>query len=232
MPRAEHPEAPRLILASQSPRRAQLLELIGLAFEVEPADVDETYPPGEPPQEHARRLAVEKACVVAQRRPDALVIGSDTVVVVEGELLGKPADAEQALAMLLRLQGREHEVHTGIAVAAPLEGVNPARDAAPAGVLLPIEAPTPGLPGTNVVAGVETVRVKFRAFDEATARAYIATGEPMDKAGAYGIQGYGATIVECIEGDYFAVMGLPIGRMLGLMQQMGWRYNFRGLEPA
>ena len=84
----------------------------------------------------------------------------------------------------------------------------------------------------RIAADVETVRVRFRAFDEATAREYIATGEPMDKAGAYGIQGYGATIVERVEGDYFAVMGLPIGRMIGLMRQLGWRYNFRGLEPA
>ncbi len=194
------------------------MELIGLAFDVEPADVDETYPPGEPPPDHARRLAVDKAQVVAGWRPGALVVGSDTVVVVDGELLGKPVDEAQALSMLMRLQGREHEVHTGIAVAAPALG-------------------RAGLSGdgpaiARIVAGVETVRVKFRAFDEATAREYIATGEPMDKAGAYGIQGYVAAIVECIEGDYFAVMGLPIGRMLGLMRQLGWRYSFRGLEPA
>jgi septum formation protein len=220
MSAAQNP--PRIVLASQSPRRAQLLELIGLAFDVEPADVDETYPGGEPPDEHARRLAVEKAQVVAQRCPEALVVGSDTVVVIEGELLGKPRDEAEALAMLMRLAGREHLVHTGIAVAAP---------------------PTPRVRGDGrapggavaialVAADVETVRVRFRAFDEATARAYIATGEPMDKAGAYGIQGYGATLVERIEGDYFAVMGLPIGRMLGLMQRLGWRYNFGGLEPA
>lgn len=214
--------SPRIILASQSPRRRQLLELIGLSFDVEPADVDETYPPGEPPPEHARRLAVEKAQVVMLRRPGALVIGSDTVVVVDGELLGKPQDEAEALRMLMRLQGRAHEVHTGIAVGAPREpdGAS-ARGARPGPTLM-----------ARVAAGVETVRVKFRELDEATAREYIATGEPMDKAGAYGIQGYGATIVECIEGDYFAVMGLPIGRMIDLMRQLGWRYDFRGLVPT
>ncbi len=216
------PPSPRIVLASQSPRRRQLLELIGLSFDVEPADVDETYPPGEPPPDHARRLALEKTQVVVARRPDTLVIGSDTVVVVEDELLGKPEDKMQALAMLMRLQGREHLVHTGIAVAAPALG----RTSEPTGG----RGSAPAI--VRIVAGVETVRVKFRSFDEATARAYIDTGEPMDKAGAYGIQGYGATIVECIEGDYFAVMGLPIGRMIGLMRQLGWRYNFHGLEPV
>ena len=211
---------PRLILASQSPRRRQLMELIGLTFDVDPAHIDETYPPGEPPAQHAQRLASEKAQAVALRRPEALVVGSDTVVVVEGELLGKPADETEALEMLMRLQGREHEVHSGIAVAAPR---------------IPLGRPVePGTPSAmvRVASGVETVRVKFREFSLATAREYIETGEPMDKAGAYGIQGYGATIVECIEGDYFAVMGLPIGRMIGLMRLLGWRYNFRGLEPV
>ncbi len=217
------PPSPRIVLASQSPRRRQLLELIGLSFDVEPADVDETYPPGEPPPDHARRLAVEKTQVVMLRRPGALVVGSDTVVVVDGELLGKPRDAAEALRMLMRLQGREHEVHTGIAVGASRALLRDA--AAPGETRGAIEL-------ARVAAGVETVRVRFRAFDEATARAYVATGEPMDKAGAYGIQGYGATIVECIEGDYFAVMGLPIGRMIDLMRQLGWRYNFRGLVPA
>lgn len=209
--------SPPLVLASQSPRRAQLMELIGLTFEVDPADVDETYFPGEHPPEHARRLAAEKTQVVALRRPDALVVGSDTVVVIDGEVLGKPADDEQALEMLMRLQGREHDVHTGVAVAAPANGGSPAIAGTP-GAIVP------------VVADVETVRVKFRSLDERRVREYIATREPMDKAGAYGIQGYGATIVEWIDGDYFSVMGLPIGRMVGLFERLGWRYNFRGFE--
>jgi len=219
--------SPRIVLASQSPRRRQLLELIGLSFDVQPADVDETYPPGEPPPDHARRLAVEKAQAVMLRRPEALVIGSDTVVVIDGELLGKPRDDTEAVAMLMQLQGREHEVHTGIAVAAPATSLRPHGGDGAEGA-----EGAEGAALARVAAGVETVRVKFRVFDEAVAREYVRTGEPMDKAGAYGIQGYGATIVECIEGDYFAVMGLPIGRMIDLMRQLGWRYNFRGLEPA
>ncbi len=203
--RVRGPVVPSIVLASQSPRRAQLMELIGLRFEVLPADLDETYLPHESPPQHAQRLAEEKARAIARVRPEALVVGSDTVVILDGEVLGKPRDLAEALAMLLRLQGREHVVLSGIAVVAP---------------------------GGALASGVESVRVKFRAFDEATAREYIATGEPMDKAGAYGIQGYGATIVECIEGDYFAVMGLPIGRMIGLFGELGWRYNFRGLEKA
>jgi septum formation protein len=130
-------------------------------------------------------------------------VGSDTVVVLDGELLGKPADGAAAVATLLRLQGREHRVETGIAVVAP-DG--------------------------RVESSVVGVRVRFRRFQRRTAEEYVATGEPLDKAGAYGIQGFGATIVEEIEGDYYAVMGLPVARMISLIRAMGWRYNFRGFE--
>jgi septum formation protein len=194
--------SPRLILASQSPRRAQLLEMLGLRFEVAPADIDETYRAGEEPGAHAERLAREKAEAVAAREPDALVIGSDTVVVLEGEVLGKPRDDEDAVRMLLRLQGRTHEVATGAAVVA----------------------------GGRTHSLLERVRVHFRAFDERTARAYVATGEPRDKAGAYGIQGFGATVVDRIEGDFFAVMGFPVARFIDLLERHGWRYDFNGLE--
>lgn len=197
-------DQPTLVLASQSPRRAQLLAMLGLRFSVSPADVDETYLIGEEPAPHAERLAREKAQVVARRHPDALVVGSDTVVVVDGDLLGKPRDAEDALSMLMRLQGRTHDVSTGIALAT----------------------------NDTVRTGVETVRVHFRRFDRADALRYIATGEPMDKAGAYGIQGYGAALVDRIEGDFFAVMGMPIVHLLDLLAEAGWRYTFRGLERA
>jgi septum formation protein len=196
--------APRLVLASQSPRRAQLLRMLGLTFDTIPADVDETYNPGEEPGAHARRLAREKAQAIAAAAPDAIVIGSDTVVVVDGDVLGKPVDAGDAVRMLLRLQGRTHVVATGIAVMR--NGM--ARD------------------------DVERVVVRFRPFNAAFAAAYVSTGEPMDKAGAYGIQGYGAALVEAIEGDYFAVMGLPIARLILLLQEMGVRYNFRELTAA
>ena len=195
--------APRIILASQSPRRAQLLEALGLSFETVPADIDETYLPGEDPVAHAERLAREKTDAIHRSHPDAVVIGSDTVVIVDGEVLGKPADAADAVLMLMRLQGREHEVATGVAVAAN-------------GVLR---------------SAVERVAVRMRRFDEADAAAYAATGEPLDKAGAYGIQGRGATLVEGITGDYYAVMGLPICTLIRLLQEAGLHYNFRGVAP-
>lgn len=193
-----------LILASQSPRRAQLFRMLGLRFDVIPGDVDESYRPGEDPVVHAERLAREKASAIARAQPDALVIGSDTVVVIDDVVLGKPDDAEDAVGMLMQLQGREHMVATGIAVASSAE----------------------------VRSAVERVTVRFRRFDEAVARAYVATGEPLDKAGAYGIQGYGATLVDRIDGDFFAVMGLPIVRLILLLEQFGWRYDFPAVEPG
>jgi septum formation protein len=193
-------EAAPIVLASQSPRRAQLLHMLGLSIETWPADVDETYLPGEEPGAHAERLAREKVEAVAQRFAGRVIIGSDTVVAVDGDVLGKPRDEQDAVAMLMRLAGREHEVSTGIAV---YHG--------------------------QLRSAVERVRVRFRRFPEATATAYAATGEPLDKAGAYGIQGLGSTLVEGISGDYFAVMGLPIVRMLALLQETGLHYNFTGL---
>ena len=194
--------SPPIILASQSPRRADLLRMLGLTFETVPADIDETYRPGEQPGPHAERLARGKAQAIASAHPGAIVIGSDTVVVLDNDVLGKPRDANDAVRILMRLQGREHEVATGIAVSI----------------------------GGVLRSGVEHVRVRFRSFDERTAALYVGTGEPMDKAGAYGIQGYGATLVERIEGDYFAVMGLPIGRTIALLEAAGLDYTFSGLS--
>lgn len=189
---------PPIILASQSPRRAELIGRLGLTFDVLPADIDESYLSHESPPDHAERLAREKAEVIARAHPHALVVGSDTIVVVDGDVLGKPRDRAHAVEMLTRLSGREHEVCTGVAVAR----------------------------GERVESGLERVRVRFRALDRAACEAYVDTGEPMDKAGAYGIQGFGSAIVEGIEGDYFAVMGLPVVRMLGLFERFGWRYDF------
>jgi septum formation protein len=188
----------RVILASQSPRRRDLLTLIGVPHEVRPADIDETVLPGERPAPHAERLARGKALAIAGADPDALTIGSDTIVVVDGDILGKPADPDEARRMLRRLSGREHVVFTAVAVAH----------------------------GGRVASGVEEVTVRFRALGDDEIDAYVATGEPMDKAGAYGIQGYGATIVEGIDGDYFAVMGLALGRMVRLMGDLGIEYRF------
>jgi septum formation protein len=193
---------PPIVLASQSPRRAELIARLALDFDVQPADIDESYQPGEAPPEHAERLAREKAQVVAATHPHALVVGSDTIVVIDGDVLGKPKSREQAVEMLMRLSGRDHEVCTGVAVA--MDG--------------------------RVESGLERVRVRFRTLTREACEQYAATGEPMDKAGSYGIQGFGSAIVESIEGDYFAVMGLPVVRMLGLFERFGWRYGFGRLE--
>ncbi len=188
----------RVILASQSPRRRELLALIGITHEVRPADIDETYFAGERPAAHAERLARGKCVVIAEREPDALVIGSDTIVVVDGEVLGKPADEADAARMLRRLSGRSHVVVTAVAVA--WRG--------------------------QTRSAVEEVNVTFHSLSDADITAYIATREPMDKAGAYGIQGFGASIVERVDGDYFAVMGLPLQLLVGVLRELGVRYGF------
>jgi septum formation protein len=190
---------PPIVLASLSPRRRELLEQIGLSFQVMPADVDEAPLPGEDAVSHVERLALEKARVIAARRPDALVIAGDTVVVLDDEILTKPRDADEAVEMLLRLQGRTHRVETGVALVAP---------------------------GGREVREVVGAEVRFRPFDRDMAEAYVATGEPMDKAGAYGIQGHGAVLVSGIVGDYFAVMGLSVGAVVRLLESVGVRYRF------
>jgi septum formation protein len=191
-----------VVLASASPRRRELLTLLGLAFAVAPTDVDESWRNGEAPEVHAERLAREKA--LAGRRDGALTIGADTIVVLDGDILGKPADRTEAAAMLQRLSGRDHVVHTAIAVAY----------------------------AGRIASAVVSTRVWFRTLAGSTIAAYLATGEPMDKAGAYGIQGFGAVIVERIEGDYFTVMGLGLARLVDLLGEVGLRYDFGIVTPA
>ncbi len=188
----------RVVLASQSPRRRELLALVGIPHEVLPADIDESVLDGELPIPHCERLARTKAATLAAQHPDAVVIGADTIVVVDGDILGKPRDAGDAADMLRRLSGRTHTVFTAVAVS--LAG--------------------------NTRSDVVEVEVTFRALSDETIRGYVATGEPMDKAGAYGIQGYGATIVERVDGDFFTVMGLPLGRMIELLRDLGLSYGF------
>jgi septum formation protein len=183
-----------LVLASRSPRRRQLLEMLGLPFVVAHADVQELRLPREAPAAYARRLARDKARAV----PGAWVLGADTIVVVDDKVLEKPAGAEDAFRMLQRLAGRRHEVVTAICLLA--DGIE--HEAA------------------------DTTAVYFRALDDAFLRAYVATGEPLDKAGGYGIQGYGAALVERIEGDFFSVMGLPVRLVLDLLARAGWEYRF------
>jgi len=193
---------PRVILASSSPRRRELLALVGIVHEVEPADIDESYRDGEEASAHAERLAREKGASIAVRHPDAIVISADTIVVIDGLVLGKPRDEIDAARMLTMLGGQTHVVLTAVAVHYRGE----------------------------MRSGVESVRVTFRPLTRESIRAYIATREPMDKAGAYGIQGFGATLVERIDGDYFAVMGLALARMTDLLESVGVRYDFGPLS--
>jgi septum formation protein len=198
-------DRPTLVLASKSPRRAELLRRLGLEFRIVAAEVDESYVDHEMPADHAERLAREKAITIARQEADALVIGCDTIVIIDSDVLGKPRDEDEALRMLLRLAGRDHEVITGVAVAS----------------------------GERMYSAIERVRVRFRSLDRSECEAYVATGEPMDKAGAYGIQGFGSALVDSIEGDYFAVVGLPVSRTLQLLNRAGWRYLFDSrLVPA
>jgi septum formation protein len=191
-------QAPRVVLASQSPRRRDLLTLIGIAHTVRPADIDERMLPNESPVVCVERLARGKAAAIARSDREALVIGADTIVVIDDRILNKPVDTADAVAMLRTLEGRTHHVYTAVCVAW----------------------------GDRAASGVESVQVRFRALSPAEIDAYVATGEPMDKAGAYGIQGYGATIVDRIDGDFFAVMGLPLVRLVRLLRDVGVTYDF------
>lgn len=178
----------QLVLASGSPRRQRFLKELGLFFTVCPAEVDESLRSGEGPEEFVLRLAREKGLAVARRFPEACVLAADTVVALEGEILGKPADAIQAEEMLFRLSGRWHGVWTGFALCRQADH------------LLHLQA-------------VET-RVLFRPLDRDLIKAYVRTGEPLDKAGSYGLQGRGGFLVERVEGSYSNVIGLPMAEVV------------------
>lgn len=182
-----------LILASGSPRRKELLSLITDEFEIVVSGCDEFVPEGTPAKEVPAILAEQKALAVAKLRPEDTVIGSDTVVVLNDEIFGKPKDKDHAHAMLRALSGRKHFVYTGVAVAE----------------------------NGKVRSFVEETEVEFYELSDETIDDYIATGEPMDKAGAYGIQGKGSVLIKGITGDYFNVMGLPVAktaRFLGIIK--------------
>lgn len=185
-----------LILASQSPRREALLRQVGLNFEIMPSDVEEVFPAGEPPAATAEMLALVKAQQVASQRTEGLVIGADTVVVVDGQILGKPAGPDEAKEMLRLLSGREHQVITGVAV---------------------VDAAT----GRARSDGVAT-SVRFAPLSEEAIARYVATGEPLDKAGAYAIQGFGALLIEGLCGCYYNVVGLPLRRLAELLGEFGY----------
>ena len=191
-------DSPRIILASASPRREEILGLLGVRFTVAPSDFDESGVIQWPPEEHVLASSTGKAAFIACRIPDGIVIGADTIVVVDEAILGKPADAEDARRMLRLLSGRSHYVYTGLCVMKR--------------------------------AGDETVRtlrdyvrteVRFGDLADDIIDAYVATMEPLDKAGAYGIQERGSVLVEGIVGDYFNVVGLPIYRLSQMLHELG-----------
>ena len=179
--------------------------MLGLDFRVEPARIPESALPGEGPREHVRRLATEKARAVAEEWPDALVLAADTVVVLDDRILGKPADSGEAESMLHRLSGRTHRVLTAQALAGPHRGVRTRLDSA---------------------------EVTFRGLSADEVEAYVATGEPLDKAGGYGIQELGSALVASLSGDYYAVVGLSVVGLLALLDEAGWRYRFGSLEAG
>lgn len=181
----------RLLLASQSPRRASLLQQMGLNFEVQPADIDETPRADEDAIHYVDRLAKTKA--QSQWRPGFVHLGADTIVVLDGELLGKPRDEQHAMQMLMRLSGRSHQVATGVAV----------------------------FDGQQVLSDVVVTTVTFRSIDNQDAQSYWATGEPADKAGAYALQGIGGVFVTTIAGSYSNVIGLPMAETEQLLASIG-----------
>jgi len=185
-----------IVLASASPRRRELLTSLGLTVRVVPSDVDEGDRPGYGPRELAALHAGAKADAVARIERDALIVAADTVVDVDGVALGKPADDADAARMLLILSGRDHRVHTAYAA---------------------VDGPT-----GRRIAATHTTLVRFAALSPETIERYIATGEPRDKAGAYGIQGRGAALVEQIEGDFYTVMGFPLGDFVRRLPELGY----------
>jgi len=179
----------QLILASRSPRRSELLKAAGISFEVLAADIDETPHPNEAPAVYVERLAIEKARAVLALRPGARVLGADTTVTIDGEILGKPVDQADALRMLRLLNGRPHEVHTGVALVS----------------------------AAGVRSAVDTTRVWFASMTDEDISWYVATGEPIDRAGAYAIQGFASRFIPRIEGSYSNVVGLPVALVSSIL---------------
>jgi septum formation protein len=192
-----------LVLASASPRRQELLRNAGIAFTVQAADIPELPLARESPKNLAERLAREKALTVFRRRPEDLVLGADTVVFADGQILGKPRDADDALRMLRLLSGRAHQVITGVCLAGP--GTH-----------------TPGSSIGFEDIRAESTRVTMQSLTEKDIREYVASGEPMDKAGAYAIQGIASRWISRIEGDYFNVVGLPVSLVFRMLREHGW----------
>jgi len=200
-----------LVLASASPRRQDLLRSAGISCQVQPADVDEAPLPGESARDCAERLAQEKALAVWRTRPGDLVLGADTVVVVDETILGKPIDSNHAARMLRMLSARVHQVITGVCLVSSSVSVNSATSA---------NASNSRTGNCEVRTSSETTLVTFTALSDAAIRDYVATGEPMDKAGAYAIQGIASRWIPHIEGDYSNVVGLPVARVYRMLREV------------
>lgn len=196
----------RVILASQSPRRKELLDAMGVAFEVIPSSFDGTLDDNRPPEQVAIDLALGKANEVAGKYPDAVVIGSDTIVTIGGKQLEKPGSDEEAHRMLRLLSGTHHEVTTSLAVIYKAEGA--------------------------VLTAADTTKVYFKPYNEEAVATYVATGDPLDKAGAYGIQSGAAPLIDFIEGRYDTVIGLPTHRLAGLLSQVSVTASPVNLKPS
>lgn len=194
--------SPMLVLASASPRRQELLRNAGIGFTVYPANIPEIPRAGEKARDYAERMAREKAQAVFRQQPDKLVLGADTIVVVDGEILGKPCDQADAARMLRLLSGRTHQVITGVCLAGQLRTGNHKLE-------------------TGFDTRSETTGVTTTQLGEDDIQSYIATGEPMDKAGAYAIQGIASRWIPRIEGDYFNVVGLPVALVYRMLQEHG-----------
>ena len=188
---------PKLVLASASPRRAEILRTVGWPFEALPVDIDESRYPDEDAFVYVERVARAKADAAAMRAPGSMVVGADTVVVIEGEILGKPRDDEDARRMLRLLSDRWHQVVTGVAL----------------------------INGDSSRVAHEVTEVRFATMNEAEITWYVSTGEPHDKAGAYAIQGRGARFIEEIRGDYFNVVGLPVRLLYKLVRELSTRHQ-------
>ncbi|AKG37802.1 Maf family protein [Paenibacillus durus] len=246
-----------IILASGSPRRRELLSLLGLPFDVIPREADESFPAEWEPEQIVSALALRKAEAVLPLAGErsGVILGSDTIVVLEGRILGKPADEEESREMLTALQGRSHKVYTGVACIKLGDGVNGGmlREGISAeAALVKMAAPafsSPGKPGSNentgsdsvwlggigryrvlsqspngepaAIAGYTESRVTFRPMSAQEIDGYIKTGEPMDKAGSYGVQGIGSLFIEKIEGDFYSIMGLPLNLLYRMLLEFG-----------
>ena len=197
--RMHRPNRPELILASSSPRRQELLREIGIPFQVHAANINEDQIPREDPMAYALRLAREKAKAVAVQYPHSYVLGADTIVVVDGEVLGKPIDHADAARMLRVLSGRGHEVTTAVSIVVPNKAA----------------------PGTLVETRASTTKVYFRELSEDEIQRYVAGGEPMDKAGAYAIQGGASRWTDRIEGEFSNVVGLPLSLVTDMLRTNG-----------